>query len=85
MFVVLTGMANAGLEVLDDMDWSRYLIGLHLPLLFVGLSDHVFGDVNDYVVERVNLPFTAYMAYMIGLIVVSLMVLRWRYSPRDDG
>lgn len=84
-FLVLTAVANAGLEVLDDMEWSRYLIALHLPLLFVGLSDHLFGDVEDRVVERVNMPFAAYMAYMIGLILVSLVVLRWRYAPRDEA
>jgi ABC-2 type transport system permease protein len=83
-FVVLTGIANAGLEVLDDQEWSRYLLALHLPLLFEGLSSHVFGDISDPVLERVDFSFAAYMAYLIGLIVVSLAILRWRYSPRDD-
>jgi ABC-2 type transport system permease protein len=84
LFVVLTAVANAGLEVLDDMEWSRYLIALHLPLLFTGLSDHVFGDVNDYVIDRVNFSFAAYVSYMIALILLSLVILRWRYTPRDD-
>ncbi|HEV2066665.1 MAG TPA: ABC transporter permease [Thermomicrobiales bacterium] len=84
-FLVLTAVANAGLEVLDDTEWSRYLIALHLPLLFVGLSAHLFGDVDDRVVERVNMPFAAYIAYMIGLILVSLVILRWRYAPRDEA
>lgn len=85
LFVVITGMANAGLEVLDDREWSRYLIALHLPLLFQGLSDHLFGDVDDYVLERIDLPLEAYIAYMIGLVVVCLGVLVWRYAPRDDA
>ena len=83
-FLVLTGVANAGLELLDEMEWSRYLVALHLPLLFLGLSDHLFGDVNDVVVERIGFSFAAYMAYLIGLILVSLVILRWRYAPRDD-
>jgi len=84
-FLVLTAVANIGLELLDEMEWSRYFMALHLPLLFVGLSDHLFGDVNDVVVERVNFSFADYMAYLIGLILVNLVILRWRYAPRDDA
>jgi len=85
MFVVLTGVANAGIEVLDDQAWSRYLVALHLPLLFDGLNSHLFGDVTDPVVMRLDFSFTAYLAYMIALIVVSIIILRWRYAPRDDA
>ena len=85
LFVVLTGVANAGLEVLDEMAWSRYLIGLHLPLLFLGLSAHLFGDVDEYVLERVDFPIEAYVGYMVGLVIVCLAVLVWRYAPRDDA
>jgi ABC-2 type transport system permease protein len=42
-FVVLTAVANIGLEVLDEMEWSRYLLALHLPLLFLGLSSGAGG------------------------------------------
>jgi ABC-2 type transport system permease protein len=83
LFVALTGPANAVLEVLDETAWSRYAIAFHLPLLFVGLCDHVFGDVHDPVVDRVGFSFAAYMAYLIGLVLVSLAILRWRYAPRD--
>jgi ABC-2 type transport system permease protein len=85
MFVVVTAVANAGVEVLEEMEWSRYLIALHLPLLFLGLSAHLFGDVDDRVVERVNFSFAAYMAHLIGLMLVSLVILCWRYVPRDDA
>jgi ABC-2 type transport system permease protein len=84
-FLVVTAVANVGLELLDEMEWSRYLIALHFPLLFNGLSDHLFGDVDERVVERANFSFAAYTAYLIGLIVVSLVILRWRYAPRDDA
>ncbi len=84
-FLVLTAVASAGLEVLHDMEWSRYLIALHLPLLFQGLSDHLFGDVNERIVDRANFSFAAYVTYMIGLILLSLTILRWRYAPRDDA
>jgi hypothetical protein len=83
--VVITAVANIGLEVLDDVEWSRYFMALHLPLLFTGLNDHLFGDVDEYVVDRANFSFAAYMTYLIALILVSLLVLRWRYAPRDDA
>lgn len=85
LFVVITGMANVGIEVLDDMAWSRYLMALHLPLLFLGLNAHLFGDVDDYVLERVDFPLEAYIGYMIAVIVACVGVLAWRYAPRDDG
>ena len=85
LFVVLTGAANAGLELLEDMAWSRYLIGLHLPLLFQGLNAHLFGDVQDRVIARADFSFAAYVAYLVGLVLVSLILLRWRYAPRDDS
>lgn len=84
LFVVVTAMANIGLELLDDVEWSRYLITLHLPLLFNGLNDRLFGDVNDYVIDRVNFSLATYVAYMIALIVLSLLIFRWRYATRDD-
>lgn len=85
LFLVFTAVANIGLEELDEMDWSRYLIALHLPLLFVGLSAHLFGDVDDPVLARVDFSFAAYLAYLLGLVFVSVVVLRWRYGPRDDA
>ncbi|HYH12575.1 MAG TPA: ABC transporter permease subunit [Thermomicrobiales bacterium] len=84
VFLVLTGVANIGLEVLGDQAWSRYLIALHLPLLFEGLSSHLFNDVNDPVVERVNWSLGAYVSYMITVIVACLLVLRWRYMPSNE-
>ncbi len=84
VFVVLTGMANIGLEVLDEQDWSRYLIALHLPLLFNGMNAHLFGDVDDYVLDRVDLPLSAYIAYMLALVVACVAILRWRYAASDD-
>jgi len=85
VFLVLTAAANVGLELLDEQAWSRYLIALHLPLLFQGLSDHLFGDVNDTVLDRVGFSLPAYLAYLAALVLASILVLRWRYAPRDDA
>ena len=83
-FVVLTAGANIGIEVLDDLDWSRYLIAFHLPLLFTGLNAHLFGGEVDPVVARLDFPLGAYLGYMAGVAVICLLVLRWRYAMRDD-
>jgi ABC-2 type transport system permease protein len=84
VFVVITGIVNAGLELLVDEEWSRYLLALHLPLLFEGLSSHLFDDVDEYVIERANFPLWAYLSYMFALIVLSLGLMRWRYSLGDE-
>ncbi|HWV24773.1 MAG TPA: ABC transporter permease subunit [Thermomicrobiales bacterium] len=85
LFVVLTALANIGIEMLDDQAWSRYLVALHLPLLFEGLNAHLFGDVSDPVVARLDFSFGAYVAYLSGLVILSVGILRWRYAPRDDA
>ena len=84
-FLVLTAVANAGVELLDDMEWSRYLIALDLSSVFAAVSDHLFHDVNMEIVDRANFSLGAYVAYLIGLTVLGLIVLRWRYAPRDDA
>lgn len=84
LFVVVTAMANVGIEVLDDMEWSRYLIALHLPLLFQGMSAHLFGDVQDAVLDRVDLPLSVYVGWMFTLTAICLVIFRWRYAQSDD-
>jgi ABC-2 type transport system permease protein len=84
-FLVLTSVANVGLELLDDKEWSRYFIALDLSSVFVGLSDHLFSDVNNEVIDRVNFSLADYLIYMIAIIVISVILLRWRYAPRDDA
>ncbi len=84
LFVVVTGVANVGIEVLNDQDWSRYLIGLHLPLLFEGMNAHLFGNNQDPVIDRVDLPLSAYIGWMFTLIALCLVIFRWRYAQSDD-
>lgn len=85
LFVVVTAVATIGIETLGEMEWSRYLIGLHLPLLFEGLSHHLFGDVDERVIDQAGFTLEAYVAYMLGVVVACLVVLMWRYRPRDDS
>lgn len=82
--MVLTGMANIALEVVDEQDWNRFLIALHLPLLFKRMGAHLFGDVDNDVLDRVDLPLFAYVAYMLALVIACVVMLRWRYAARND-
>lgn len=83
-FLVLTSVANVGLELLEDREWSRYFIALDLSAIFLGLSDHLFHDINSEIIDRVNFSLTDYLLYLGGLVIVSIIILRWRYAPRDD-
>lgn len=77
-------MANIALEVVDEQDWNRFLIALRLPLLFNRLGAHLFGDVDNDVLDRIDLPLFAYVAYMLALVIVCVAILRWRYAARND-
>lgn len=84
-FLVLTAVANVGMELLEDKEWSRYFIAMDFQSVFLGMSDHLFSDVDSRVVDQAHFSFGAYFAYMIALIIVSLVILRWRYAPSDDA
>jgi ABC-2 type transport system permease protein len=84
-FLVLTAVAQVAMELLQDYEWSKYFIAIDFSTLFAGLSDHMFHDVNDWIVNRNDFSLTQYLLYMFGLIVVSILFLRWRYAPRDDA
>ncbi|HWV22686.1 MAG TPA: ABC transporter permease subunit [Thermomicrobiales bacterium] len=83
-FLVLTAFAHAGFNLLSDREWSRYFLLLDLNGVFQGLSAHLFDDVNNPFVDQANFSVTELLTYMVGLVVVSVIILRWRYAPRDD-
>jgi ABC-2 type transport system permease protein len=84
-FLVLTAVANVAMELLEDYEWSKYFLAIDFSTLFLGLSDHMFHDVNNWVIDRNDFSLTQYLLYFCGLIVVSILFLRWRYAPRDDA
>lgn len=83
-FLVMTAFAHAGFNLLSDREWSRYFLLLDLNGVFQGLSAHLFDDVNNPFVERAAFSVRELVTYMVGLVVVSVIVLRWRYAPSDD-
>jgi ABC-2 type transport system permease protein len=85
-FVIVTGMANVGLELLEEYDWSRYLILFSIQDTFVAISDHLFRDAADWgAVQQADLSLPLYLGYVLALVVIGILVLRWRYSPRDES
>lgn len=84
-FLIVTGMANVGLELLEEYDWSRYLILFSVADTFEAISDHLFHDSTNPYVPRANLSLSLYLGYVSALVVIGILVLRWRYSPRDES
>lgn len=84
-FIVLTSVAQIGMELLSDYSWSRYLILLSGIDAFQGVSMHLFKDVTNLNVERADLSLGFYLTYCLALVAIGILFLRWRYAPRDDA
>ncbi|MBA3275947.1 MAG: ABC transporter permease [Chloroflexia bacterium] len=84
-FLIVTGMANVGLELLEEYDWSRYLILFSVQDTFEAISDHLFHDSTNPLVPQANLSLSLYVGYVLSLVVVGMLILRWRYRPRDES
>lgn len=85
-FLIGSGIANAGLELLEKYDWSRYLILFSILDTFEGIYDHVIHDnTTGSAIARANLSLQVYLGYVLTLVVVDILILRWRYSPRDES
>jgi ABC-2 type transport system permease protein len=85
-FLVVTLIGNVALELLEDYEWSKYFIFLSLTDSFRGMSHHLFDDVQYQRYEAIflaDLPLRDYLLYFAGIVVVGLLILRWRYRPTD--
>lgn len=83
-FVIVTSVANVAGELLDDYEWSRYLILASIVDTFQGVSAHYFDDIDNGFVERADLSLRFYLGYLGALVVTCVLLMRWRYSPRDQ-
>ena len=87
-FIVLNAIAAVSMELLEEYDWSRYLVLLSFNSVFVAISNHLFDDLSlqsQPMIEQANLSLWVYTAWCLALIVLGMLFLRWRYSPRDDS
>jgi len=86
-FLVVTVIGSVGLELLQDYNWSRYMIFLSLADSFRAFSIHLFHDQEprlDDAVARAHLSMETYLAYFAVIVAIGLLILRWRYRPTDD-
>ena len=84
-FIVLTSVAQIGMELLSEFEWSRYLILLSGIDTLQGVSAHLFQDVTNFNVESADLSLAFYITYCLALVALGILFLRWRYAPRDDA
>lgn len=85
--LVLTGAAQSLAISLEEYDWSRWFLLGDLQTVVLSLSTHLFDDstVPNRFVEQADFSFEGVVVYMVALTVLAWVVLRWRYSPRDDA
>lgn len=84
-FVVVTSVANIAGELLQDYEWSRYLILASMVDTFQGVCSYFFDDIDNSFVERADLSLEFYLIYLGALVVTCVLLMRWRYSPRDQS
>ncbi|HYJ13255.1 MAG TPA: ABC transporter permease subunit [Thermomicrobiales bacterium] len=88
-FLVLQALAESSVRLLvEDYEWSRYLILISPPQVLLAIASAAFDDATldpDSLPELVDLNLWVYVAYAIGLMTLCVLFLRWRYSPRDDA
>ena len=85
--LVLTGASQSLAVALEEYDWSRWFLLGDLNTIVNSLSIHLFNDATtpNRLVEQAGFTFSGTVAYMLGMTLVSWIVLRWRYAPRDDA
>ena len=84
-FLVFTAMGNIGWELLQDEEWSKYLILLSISDVFAAVSEHLFHDGQNLFAEEADLPLWLYLSYMAAIVAIALLILRWRYRPSDES
>jgi ABC-2 type transport system permease protein len=80
-FVGTTGFANGALVLLENQEWSRYLILVSVLDTFEGIYDHIIEDnVTGAAIAQANLPLAVYLGYVSALVMLGILFLRWRYG-----
>jgi ABC-2 type transport system permease protein len=82
-FIILTSIAVSAFQVVEA-EWGDYFIFLSLFDVFNGFMLEYLGTGESEIAPEVDFSAMQYLAYMIGLVVVSLLFIRWRYAPRDE-
>ncbi|MDQ4100306.1 MAG: ABC transporter permease [Chloroflexota bacterium] len=86
VFLILTASANIGWELVgDDVDWARYLLLISPLDLFLSLIAHLFpgSETGNDPMSGARFSLQFELLYMLGFVVVGILFIRWRYSPKD--
>jgi ABC-2 type transport system permease protein len=83
-FIMLTSVAAAAEEIVEA-DWKRYFIFLSLTDVFNGFMIEFLGEGDSAFAREADFTAWQYLAFMIGLVLVAVLFIRWRYAPRDDA
>lgn len=85
-FLVVTGVSQGLAVALEDNSWSKWFLLLDLNTVVSALSNHFFNDaVANRWIEQLDISQTQCIAIMLGYALICGLILRWRYSPRDDA
>jgi ABC-2 type transport system permease protein len=88
LFLILTVTANVGFELAQEGDeWARYLLLMSPNDVFSALIDQLFpGTTNEgdgSLLEAADFSERFLLTYMVAIVVLGIVFIRWRYSPRE--
>jgi ABC-2 type transport system permease protein len=82
-YVVLEGFVNALLEAVDS-DRTKDILALLSPARLLGeMSEKLFGTYDIEASGHTGYPAATYAAAAIGIIVIGIIIMVWRYVPED--
>jgi ABC-2 type transport system permease protein len=83
-FIILTSIAATIFEIVDA-DWKRYFIFLSLFDVFDVFIRQYLNSGSSTMSEEADFSTLLYLGYMVALVIVGVLFVRWRYAPRDDS
>ena len=82
-FLMVTAAVHSAFAVLEDYDWRKYLVFLSAENLVEGVLNALFHDVDTEMSRVANFSLGIYIAYIIAIVILGTLIIRWRYRPRD--
>jgi ABC-2 type transport system permease protein len=83
-FIILTSIAATIFEIVDA-DWKRYFIFLSLFDVFDAFIRQYLNSGASDISEDADFSTMIYLAYMVALVILGVLFVRWRYAPRDES
>lgn len=85
-FLVVTGVSQSLSVALEDYSWSRWILLADVNTVIASLSIRFFNDTDgNLFINHLNISQNGAILTLVGITLICALVLRWRYSPRDDA